>query len=425
MAERATPRWLDVLWLLFLGALAFLPPLREPHKHLTLVVIGVLQLAEAWFIRVSGRLGPHLAVAIKIALATLLLGHTEAQTPITSSYWPIYWLPVITAATNFGPLGTLIWTAIASGAYSAYLIPALQQFEVTTEGIGELLLRIIFFFLVAMIVNRFVMEYRVQVREYQSLSETLSEANRNLKQAQAEARRAERLAALGQLSAGLAHEIRNPLGVIKGSAELLNQKLAVSDPLSQELAGFIYVEVNRLSALVGRFLDFARPSQLALHAENLVEVMEQSLKTAAQQGATARINVHRDFAPDLPPVLADRELCEQAFNNLLSNACEAMGAQGGELRIRVHPAVSSHDETGEVVVEIEDTGPGVPADVKEQIFNPFFTTKKTGVGLGLAIVSKIVDAHGGTLTLASPPGQGACFRMTFPAAERNQRSQAV
>jgi signal transduction histidine kinase len=425
MAERATPRWLDVLWLLFLGALAFLPPLREPHKHLTLVVFGVFQLAEAWFIRVSGRMGPHLAVAVKIALATFLLGHTEAQTPITSSYWPIYWLPVITAAMNFGPLGTLIWTAIASGAYSAYLIPALQLFEVTTEGVGELLLRIIFFFLVAMIVNRFVMEYRVQVREYQSLSETLSEANRNLKQAQAEARRAERLAALGQLSAGLAHEIRNPLGVIKGSAELLNQKLAVSDPLSQELAGFIYVEVNRLSALVGRFLDFARPSQLALHAENLAEVMEQSLKTAAQQGATARIHVHRDFAPDLPPVLADRELCEQAFNNLLSNACEAMGAQGGELRIRVHPAIASDGQTGEVVVEIEDTGPGVPADVKEQIFNPFFTTKKTGVGLGLAIVSKIVDAHGGTLTLASPPGQGACFRMTFPAAEGDQRSQAV
>jgi signal transduction histidine kinase len=418
---------LDVLWLLFLGALAFLPPLREPHKHMTLVAIAVFQLAETWFIRVTGKAGPHLAVAIKIALATFLLGHTDVPTPLTSSYWPIYWLPVITAAMNFGPVGTLIWTAVASAAYSAYLIPALAQFDVTTENIGELLLRIVFFFLVAMIVNRFVMVYRLQVREYQSLSETLSEANRNLKQAQAEARRAERLAALGQLSAGLAHEIRNPLGVIKGSAELLDQKLAASDPLSQELAGFIYAEVNRLSALVGRFLDFARPSQLVLHAENLTEVMEQSLKTTTQQGATAKVRIMRDFSPDLPPAMIDRELCEQAFTNLLLNACEAMGEQGGELRIRMHPAVASdHEhEADEVMVEIEDSGPGVPPDLKEQIFNPFFTTKKTGVGLGLAIVSKIVDAHGGTLTLAGSPGQGACFRMTFPAAERTQHSQAV
>jgi signal transduction histidine kinase len=109
---------------------------------------------------------------------------------------------------------------------------------------------------------------------------------------------------------------------------------------------------------------------------------------------------------------------------LLLNACEAMGEQGGELRIRMHPAASADGSGKEVVVEIEDTGPGVPSDLKEQIFNPFFTTKKTGVGLGLAIVSKIVDAHGGTLTLTSPPGQGALFRMAFAADERDQASKA-
>lgn len=414
MAERATPRWLDVLWLIFLAGLALLPPLREAHKDVILVVIGVFQLLEAQVTRLTGRLGPYLAVAVKIALATTLIRHT-GDVPITSSYWPIYWLPVLTAAMYFGPLGTLAWTTVACAAYSYHLIPALQQFDVTWENIGELLLRIVFFFMVGMIVNRFVMEYRLQVRDYQSLSETLGEANRNLKQAQAEARRAERLAALGQLSAGLAHEIRNPLGVIKGSAELLSQKLAASDPLPQELAGYIYTEVNRLSALVGRFLDFAGPSQLELRAAELPEVMERSLKAVAQQGATSRVEIHRDFSPDLPRVLIDRELCEQAFTNLLLNACEAMGEQGGELRIGMHPAASTDRAGDEVIVEIEDTGPGVPADLKEQIFNPFFTTKKTGVGLGLAIVSKIVDAHGGALTLTSPPGQGARFRVALPA----------
>src|SRR5260370_6995366 len=273
MAERATPRWLDVLWLIFLAGLALLPPLREPHKHILLLVMGGFQLVEGKVVRVTGKLGPYLGVAVKIGLAKGLIRPSGDVAPIASSYWPIYWLPVLTAAMYFGPLGTLLWTTIASAAYCSYLIPALQQFDITKENIGELLLRIVFFYLVGMIVNRFVIEYRLQVREYQSLSETLSEANRKLKQAQAQARRAERLPALGQLSAGLAHEIRNPLGVIKGSAELLNQKLAASDSMSQELAGYIYTEVNRLSALVGRFLDFARPSQLELHPKALPPAM--------------------------------------------------------------------------------------------------------------------------------------------------------
>ena len=418
MAERATPRWLDVFWLIFLGGLALLPPLREIHKDIVLLLFCAFQLLEGRFMQLAGKWGPYGAVAIKIGLATFLIGHTADITPINSAYWPIFWLPVVTAAMYFGPLGTLVWTAIASGAYSAYLIPAREQFDITPEGLGELLLHVTFLFFVGMIVNRFVMENREQLARSHKLSETLSEANRNLKQAQDEARRAERLAALGQLSAGLAHEIRNPLGVIKGSAELLNQKLNQSDSLARELAGFIYTEVNRLSALVGRFLDFARPSQLELHAEDLSQVMDRSLKAVAQQGASTLVEVHCDYQAGLPPVMIDPELCEQAFTNLIVNACEAMGDHGGELWIRIHRAGKSEGE--QVAVEIEDSGPGVAPELKEQIFNPFFTTKKTGVGLGLAIVSKIVDAHGGRLTLASRPGGGACFRITFPAYAKSE-----
>src|SRR5262245_51422132 len=333
MLERTTPRWLDVLWLIFLGVLALLPPWGERHKQLILLAIGVFHLLEPEFVRVAGRSGRYYAVLIKVALATILISHTGDMTPISSSYWPIFLLPAMTAAMYFGPLGTLLFTALASAAYCAYLIPAHEQFDITRENVGQLLLRIAFFFLVAMIVNRFVMEYRLQVRRYQELSQNLSQANRSLKQAQAEARRAERLAARGQLSAGLAHEIRNPLGVIKGSAEILNQKVAEPDPpskeLSRELAGYIYTEVNRLSALVGRFLDFARPSRLDLRAEELPEVMEASLKAVAQQGATEKVQVLKDYAPNLPQLMLDRDLCEQAFTNLLANACEAMGDEGG------------------------------------------------------------------------------------------------
>jgi signal transduction histidine kinase len=271
-------------------------------------------------------------------------------------------------------------------------------------------MRLLFFFFVAMTVNRFVVQYRLQVRRYQEVSENLEETNRSLKLAQEEARRAERLAALGQLSAGLAHEIRNPLGVIKGSAEILTQKLEGADPLAQELSGYIYTEVNRVSALVSRFLDFARPTQLVMASTDLAGLVERCLKTVSEQGACAGVKVQREFAPGLSKVMLDQDLSEQVFINLLMNACEAMSGQGGELTVRIQ---ATPDESG-VMVEVEDSGPGVPRELKEQIFNPFVTTKKTGVGLGLAIVSKIVDAHGGSLKLISPAHQGACFRVTFP-----------
>jgi signal transduction histidine kinase len=322
----------------------------------------------------------------------------------------------MTAALYFGPMGTLLWTLAASLAYSSYLYQANLHFTITASSMSELLMRVLFFFFVAMTVNRFVMQYRVQVRRYQVLSETLTEANRNLKLAQEEAQRAERLAALGQLSAGLAHEIRNPLGVIKGSAEILTQKLDNANPLAKELAGYIYTEVNRVSALVSRFLDFARPSQLDLGASDLAVVVERCLKTVSEQGACKNVNIKRDFASGLPRVMLDQDLCDQVFTNLFMNACEAMGEQGGDLRVRLRPSDDKGKDSG-VVVEIEDSGPGVPAELKEQIFNPFVTTKKSGVGLGLAIVSKIVDAHGGSLKLVSDPGHGACFRVEFPAVD--------
>lgn len=413
--ERATPIWHDLLWLLFLAGLAILPPINEPHKQVILLVLGLFQLLEKRFIRGSGeRLGPMLAVLVKLGLATVLINHTRDVVPIQSSYWPVFFVPVTTAAIYFSPLGTLLWTIATSAAYCAYLIPASREFTLGWQGISELLLRNLFFFLVAMTVNRFVMESRVQVRRYQGLSQNLAEANRNLRQAQEEARRAERLAALGQLSAGLAHEIRNPLGVIKGSAEILSQKLSGGDELAKELSGYIYTDVNRLSALVSRFLDFARPSQLNAKPESLPDLVEKCLKTVADQGATAGIKIVKQYAPSLPKVMIDSELCEQVFTNLISNACEAM-RQGGQLTIRAQAGKTAGERAYEVEVEIEDTGPGIPEAIKEQVFNPFFTTKKSGVGLGLAIVSKIIDAHGGTVKLVNAPGQGACFRVTLPA----------
>jgi signal transduction histidine kinase len=404
--------WLDTLWLLFLLGLAVLPPVRESHKQLTLLAIGIVQLIEARIVAhwPQPRQGPAVVVLLKILLATVLINHT-GELSINSSYYPIYYIPIVTAAIHFGPWGTLLWTLLASAAYCSYLYPALQEYTLTGGGAAELAIRILFFFLAAMLVNRFARENRRQTARYQQTAEQLSEANRQLERAQAEARRSERLAALGQLSAGLAHEIRNPLGVIKGSAETLTRKLGDSNPLATELAGYISSEVNRVSSLVTRFLDFARPLRTETRIQQVTVLLDQALNSVAEQWQGGKVTLQREYQRDLPRVPLDENLCEQAFVNLAQNAYEAMGSEGGIFRVEVS-AVRSNGRRG-VEIRLRDTGPGVPTELREQIFNPFVTTKKTGIGLGLSIVSKIVDEHHGTMRL-EPEGNGACFTIFFP-----------
>jgi len=411
--------WFDVLILLLLAGLAVLPAEDELHKQLILLVIAILQILEGPLIARLPRRGRAYSVLLKIALATLLLDHT-GEIGINSAYYPIYFLPVLTAAVYFGPLGTLAWTALASLAYCSFLIPALQQYEIGTEGATILAIRVLFFFLAAMLVNRFVMDNRHQVRRYRELSERLEETNRQLQRAEADARRSERLAALGQLSAGLAHEIRNPLGVIKGSAEMLQQKLQGAEPLASELAGYISAEVNRLNALVARFLDFARPAHLDLHAQRVCDLIDRSLESVLAQSPDSKVRVERHYSP-VPEILADEHLCERIFVNLIQNAFQAMEASpdGREEVLSISVAPETSGGRSGVGIAIDDTGPGVPPEAREQIFNPFFTTKKEGVGLGLAVVAKIVDGHRGSIKLENDSRPGAHFRIFLPAAPDN------
>jgi len=407
-------RWvgtLDVIWLLFLAGLAVLSPIFEIHKQLLLLAFGVFQLLERRLIAWQPGHGPTLSVLVKIMLATFLLDHTGAI-GINSSYYPVYYLPIVTAALYFSPLVTLLWTAAASLAYCSYLIPALLDYEMTSSGASELGIRILFFFLAAILINRFASENRQQMERYRQLSETLSEANRQLQRAEAEARRKERLAALGQLSAGLAHEIRNPLGVIKGSADMLRQKTAESQPLLGELAGYISSEVDRASALVARFLDFARPSRLELRDEQIPEIIDRALEAARSQYPDAAITVERHYAHNIPPVRADHQLCERLFVNLILNSYEAINGRGGMLSLSV--AAEKSDDRPGVLVSVDDNGPGIPPELEGHIFDPFFTSKKEGVGLGLSIAAKIVDDHRGWIRLDTKPAEGAHFRLFLP-----------
>lgn len=430
-AKRPTINWMDVLMLAFLAGLAVVPPVREVHKQGILLAFGGLQLGEGLLIARVPRRGAAYVVLLKIALASLLIDHT-GEISINSSYWPIFLLPAVTAAEYFGPWATLAWTTLASAAYCSYLYPALQEFEIGVEGFSQLAIRVLFIFLASMVVNRFSVEIRTQTKRYQELAETLAETNRRLEQAQSEARRAERLAALGQLSAGLAHEIRNPLGVIKGSAEMLTQKLGDSNPLANELAGYISSETNRLSALVTRFLDFARPLHADLSPSDIAAVLDRALNDVSQFWKGPPVRVEKEYQSSLPQVEMDEGLCEQAFVNIVQNAYDAMSAQnGGVLRVQVKTARHNTRERNDVdgvEVRVADSGPGIPPELREQIFNPFVTTKKSGVGLGLSIVSKIVDGHHGFVRIedsasTSSDGQqssGTRFVLFFPIASETK-----
>jgi two-component system, NtrC family, sensor histidine kinase HydH len=410
--KRSAVDWIDLVWLLFIAGLAFLPPIDEVHKQLILVAFALLQFLEGKLVARLPQEGPTIVIGLKILLGTLLLDHT-GDVGINSEYYPIYFLPVITAAIYYGPIGTLLWTSLASLAYCSFLIPALELYEITPEAEGLLALRILFFFLVGILVNRFVVENRKQVKRYQELSQTLEETNLQLRRAEAEARRSERLAALGQMSAGLAHEIRNPLGVIKGSAEMLVNRLKDAEPLSSELAGYIFSEVNRLNALVARFLDFARPSNLELRRVQIAVILDRALDTVQTQMPEAKVRVERHYA-GVGDIQVDDQLCERIFVNLIQNAFQAMESSSGTddrvLRLRIAP------ESSGAQITVEDTGPGVAPELREQVFNPFYTSKKDGVGLGLAIVAKFVDAHRGRITLEPNSPHGARFRIFLPSS---------
>ncbi len=406
--------WIDFIWLLFILGLALLPPIREIHKQATLGALVIFQFFEGRIVTRWPKRGPIYSVLIKIALSTLLLDHT-GEIGINSSYYPIYYVPIVTAAIYFGTVMTLVWTTVASLAYASFLIPALQEYELTAAGATTLAIRMLFFFLAAILVNRFVVENKRQVQRYQELSETLEETNRQLRRAEAEARRSERLAALGQLSAGLAHEIRNPLGVIKGSAEMLSQKLQGSQPLAAELAGYISSEVNRLNALVSRFLDFARPLTVEPRPVQIVAVVERSIEAVESQYRNAGVKIERHYSSSLPEIMADEQLCERVFVNLVENAYQAMeNGASGERVLRVAVAQESSNGRTGVGITFADTGPGVAPEAREQIFNPFYTSKKNGVGLGLSIVAKIVDDHRGWIKLESGDGTGARFHIFLP-----------
>jgi signal transduction histidine kinase len=329
---------------------------------------------------------------------------------ISSSFYTILLFPVISAATNLGLLGAGIVTLLSCGMYLSFLIFIDWKSQyIPSQEVLEIALRIMILPVVGFLTRQLAEASRRETRKYQMAAEQLAAANQSLKEAEAQVRRSDRLAALGQLTAGLAHELRNPLGTMRTSAELLARNVADENAIAKEVAGYIKSEVDRVNAIITRFLDFARPQHLRLELGDLAALLDKTIEQFERErhGAVADISVSKNYSPDIPALVFDAGLMERVFSNLISNAAQA-SPPGGVVTVRTRLTDST------VEVAVIDHGSGIDPKNIESIFNPFFTTKAEGVGLGLAIVSKIVDEHGGKITVESTPGEGSVFRVYLP-----------
>ena len=335
----------------------------------------------------------------------------------------------------------ILWAALrfeVRGTAAAMLALTAVALQHTLEGSGPFALgpgggagteRLVFLqsFLAAVGVSGLLLAAALGERRRAQEMATL--LNRELRQSlyalaatQQELVRRERLAALGELSASVAHEVRNPLGVIANSVAALTRLSSPEHTTSWELLGVMSEEVARLDHLINGLLDFARPQEPRLLPQPLGSVVDGALEAALRaQPQPTRVQVTRELAPGLPDIPLDAQLLHLAFINLFTNALQAM-PQGGTLHVALGLG-QARGGTPQARVSITDSGSGIPPEVMARLFQPFYTTKASGTGLGLAIVRRIVEAHHGLVEVRSTPDQGTTFIVLLPLA-RSSRSAA-
>jgi signal transduction histidine kinase len=218
--------------------------------------------------------------------------------------------------------------------------------------------------------------------------------------------RAAKLAVVGEMAAAMAHEVRTPLGILRSSAQMLQREPGLS-PQGQEISGFVLSETDRLNRLITTLLECARPRPPSFQPREVQMILQRVLDLLAAQAWKKGVRLRTEYQVDAPVLLCDEEQLMQVFLNLVLNALQIL-PQGGEIVIR------TRTEQDAFIVEVADNGPGISPENRQRVFDPFFTTREGGIGLGLTVVQQIVQAHGGTISLHSDELGGACFRVRLP-----------
>jgi signal transduction histidine kinase len=396
----------DLAWLSLFAILALCQEHQDYSADIVLLFLAIFQVLEPKLNVFATGKGQIAAILIKIFLCYLLVGFAHG---INSDFYIIFLLPIVAAATQLNLRGTLFFVVLSCAAYASFLLFVNWDSQyIPGPELRILGLRLSFYPVIGLVVYEEAEARRREMLRTREAAEQLAESNRTLQLTQASLRRSERLAALGQLTAGLAHELRNPLGTIKASADLLSRPSTQEKrEVVQELSGYIVSEVDRTNALVSRFLDFARPLQLHPKTGDIRKAVEQAAAQAGARGEAAQVQVETHI-PDQPVELSfDADLLSVAVLNLLQNAVDASPQQSAV-------TLALEDADDQVRITVADRGYGIAREHLESIFNPFFTTKSNGTGLGLPLVSKIVDEHRGRITVSSEVGKGTTFEILLP-----------
>lgn len=296
----------------------------------------------------------------------------------------IYFLPIVLAGLWFGLRGALMTSLSISALYLPFVLLSWQNFS--ADDLDKLI-QILFFNVLAVILG--VLRNREQLEQ------------RRL-------REAESLAAMGRAMSGVAHDMKTPLIAIGGFSRLAQKEFEEDHPGHQKLE-IVIRETRRLENMMKDMLDFARPPALQREREDLNKLVAESLSVVEDEAQRRKVDIRQSLSEDLPAVAMDTMRMERVLINLIMNAVQA-SPEGETVTVQTY-----RDGTS-LVVDIADCGCGIPLDSREEIFNPFFTTKKEGTGLGLPIAKKIVEAHEGHLKIVDNPEKGVTFRLMIPIA---------
>ncbi|HLI63642.1 MAG TPA: ATP-binding protein, partial [Terriglobales bacterium] len=313
-----------------------------------------------------------------------------------------YYIPILLMAFWFGWRGGIAAAAIAGILYIPHIM---MEWQSNPEYRATQYVEVGMFLLIATIIGALADVERRQRQKIEETALTLSETYARLQASIEQLRRADRLSALGELSAGLAHEIRNPLGALEGAVEIL-QRPELPAETRQEFAQMAGKEVGRLKTLLTNFLDFARPQPPRRALIEPASLLQSVARLAAETARMANVQVSTENR-GAEPIAVDAEQIKQVLLNLVLNAVQAM-PNGGRVVLR------ARQEDRAVLLEVSDQGGGIPPENLERIFDPFFTTRANGTGLGLSIAHQIVHGHGGDIVVRNNPDCGATFTLILP-----------
>ena len=343
-----------------------------------------------------------------IVVGTLIISVLHHTMPSSWLHWHnvfqhLYYVPTVLAALLFGWRGGLAAALLAGVSHLPDIFGSLSG---SPDYALEQLVEIPVLCLVGMLTGLFSDRDRKQRKEIERTTKRLTEVYRELQENFEQMKRAERLFAVGQLAAGLAHELRNPLASVAGAAGILRRNANLDDRY-EECLDIIQKESQRLNRLLTEFLDFARPRSPNFQSVELEPLLDGVIQLAAHGVGRAPIHLRKELAASLPPVEGDPELLKQVLLNLVMNAIQAM-PEGGEV------AVSASSDPDRVLIRVKDQGCGVAQSIRDKIFDPFFTTKDHGTGLGLAVAHQIIEQHGGVLKAEANADRGMLFTAQLP-----------